>query len=69
MTISSMANVRLQRPLTISPKVNMPTNVRPQRPALTFSPNQNIPTNVHPQRVALTVSPTVNMPKGMLRIK
>ena len=43
MTISSMANVRLQRPPTFSPTVNMPTNVRPQRAALTVSPTVNMP--------------------------
>jgi hypothetical protein len=43
MTISSTANVRLQRPLTISTRQNIPTNVRPQRAALTVSPTVNMP--------------------------
>ena len=43
MTINTMANVRLQRSLTVSPTVEIPTNVRPQRPALTVSPTVNMP--------------------------
>jgi hypothetical protein len=43
MTISTMTNVRLQRSLTVSPTVEIHTNVRQQRPALTVSPTVNMP--------------------------